>query len=446
MEWQRLGNLARAFELPDVKKRILFVFAMFGIYVAGAHIPLPGIDAAAMKNFFKSGGLLEFLDAFAGGSLRRFSIFALGIMPYINASIIFQLLTMAVPTLEELQKEGEYGRKKIAQWTRYTTVFLAMLQAYGLVTMLRGNGVFLPSVSPLYIPFVVLTLTAGTSFLMFLGEQITDKGIGNGVSLIIFVGIMTRMPTDIAQTISQWRIGEVGLGNVALLIIMFVGMCAFIVYIHQAQRKLPIQYAKRVKGMKVYGGTTSFLPLKVNAAGVIPIIFAVSVALFPATIARFVLSPGVVKWLAGLPLLSEKGVYAAVWDIEQFTQPGANALATGFYFALVILFTYFYTAAVFNPEQMADNLKKNGGFIPGIRPGKPTKDYLDRIMYRITLVGAIFLGIVAVIQYYVGPITGVHTFTLVGGTSLLIVVGVALDTMQQVEAHLLMRHYEGFIK
>ncbi|MGD8237379.1 MAG: preprotein translocase subunit SecY [Armatimonadota bacterium] len=445
MQWQRLRNLARAFELPDVKRRILFLFAMFAVYVAGAHVPLPGIDREKLADFFQAGGLLEFLDAFAGGSLKRFSIFALGIMPYINASIIFQLLTMAIPSLEQMQREeGEYGRRKIAQWTRYLTVGLALLQGFGLVSMLRSTGAFVAE--PIFVPMVVLTLTAGTSFLMWLGEQITDKGIGQGVSLIIFVGIMTRMPTDIAQTISQWRVGEVGFFNVFFLAAVFVGMVAFIVYIHQAQRKIPVQYAKRVKGMKVYGGSTSFLPLKVNQAGVIPIIFAVSVALFPATIARFIFTPTVVESLGGLPFLSSEGVQAAIFNIQQWTTPGDNWTATGFYFLLVILFTYFYTAATFNPEQIADNMRKSGGFIPGIRPGKPTKDYLDQIMYRITLVGALFLGVVAVSQYYIGPITGVRTFNLVGGTSLLIVVGVALDTMLQVEAHLLMRHYEGFIK
>jgi len=446
MEWQRLSNLASAFELPDVKKRILFVFAMFGVYVLGAHIPLPAIDKEAMANFFR-GGLLDIWDAFAGGSLRRFSIFALGIMPYINASIIFQLLTMAVPSLEELQKEGEYGRRKIAQWTRYLTVALAMLQGYGLVTMLRTGAVFTGSAAVMH--FVVLTLTAGTCFLMWLGEQITDKGIGQGVSLVIFVGIMTRMPTDVAQTIALWRAGEINFFNVAFLAAVFVGTVAFIVYVHQAQRKIPVQYAKRVKGTKWYGGGSSFLPLKVNQAGVIPIIFAVSVSLFPATISQFVLNQKVVGWFASLPFFgqgSEDAIYGVAADILRLTEPGRSLVASIFYFVLVILFTYFYTAATFNPEQIADNMRKNGGFIPGIRPGRPTREYLDKIMYRITLAGAVYLGIIAVLQYYVGAITGVQTFTLVGGTSLLIVVGVALDTMQQVEAHLLMRHYEGFIK
>jgi preprotein translocase subunit SecY len=445
MQWQRLRNLARAFELPDLRKRILFLFAMFAVYVAGAHVPLPGIDRAALDDFFSGGGLLDFLDTFAGGSLKRFSIFALGIMPYINASIIFQLLTMAIPSLEQMQREeGEYGRRKIAQWTRYLTVGLAILQGFGLVSMLRSKGVF---VAPgYYMPMVVLTLAAGTSFLMWLGEQITEKGIGQGVSLIIFVGIMTAMPSDVADTIMQWRAGTLGFFNVFSLMAVFVGMVAFIVYIHQAQRKIPVQYAKRVKGMKVYGGSTSFLPLKVNQAGVIPIIFAVSVALFPATIANFVFTESVVETIARIPGLTVGGVHAAIFNIQQWTSPGANLTATGFYFLLVILFTYFYTAATFNPEQIADNMRKSGGFIPGIRPGKPTKDYLDQIMYRITLVGALFLGIIAVSQYYVGDLTGVSTFNLVGGTSLLIVVGVALDTMLQVEAHLLMRHYEGFIK
>ena len=443
MEWQRLSNLASAFELPDVKRRILFVFAMFAVYALGAHIPLPGIDQGKMFNIFGGSNLLNILDAFAGGSLRRFSIFALGIMPYINASIIFQLLTMAIPSLEEMQKEGEYGRRKIAQWTRYLTVALAMLQGAGLVTMLRGQGAFIGSSA--YVPFVVLTLTAGTCFLMFLGEQITEKGIGQGVSLIIFVGIMTHMPTDVAQTISQWRTGQVTFFNIAFLTLIFIGTVALIVYVNQAQRKIPVQYAKRVKGTRWYGGGSSFLPLKVNQAGVIPIIFAVSVALFPATIAQFVLSPRVVETL-GHVFGSPDAVQSVVYDITRITSPGETPLASVFYFLLVIVFTYFYTAATFNPEQIADNMRKNGGFIPGIRPGRPTKRYLDTVMYRITLAGAIFLGVIAILQYYVGPLTGVQTFTLVGGTSLLIVVGVALDTMQQVEAHLLMRHYEGFIK
>ncbi len=443
MEWQRLSNLASAFELPDVKRRIFFVFAMFAVYVLGAHIPLPGIDQEKMFGIFGGGGLLEFLDVFAGGSLRRFSIFALGIMPYINASIIFQLLTMAIPSLEEMQKEGEYGRRKIAQWTRYLTVGLAMLQGSGLVTMLRSQGAFVGS--GVHVPFVVLTLTAGTCFLMFLGEQITEKGIGQGVSLIIFVGIMTRMPTDLAQTISQWRTGEVSFFNIAFLGAIFVGTVAFIVYVHQAQRKIPVQYAKRVKGTRWYGGGSSFLPLKVNQAGVIPIIFAVSVALFPATIAQFVLNERVVGMLSHV-FGNPDAVSSAVYDIVNVTSPGQSLIASGFYFLLVIVFTYFYTAATFNPEQISDNMRKNGGFIPGIRPGRPTRRYLDTVMYRITLAGAIFLGVIAILQYYVGDITGVATFTLVGGTSLLIVVGVALDTMQQVEAHLLMRHYEGFIK
>jgi preprotein translocase subunit SecY len=440
---ERLASLAQAFRLPDVRRRIMFVMYMIAVYVVCAHVPLPGIDKEAMARLFKGGfGLGDILDTFAGGSLKRFSVLALGIMPYINASIIFQLLVMAIPQLEELQKEGEYGQKKINAWTKYLTTALALLQAVGMVGYFKSGGAFIGDAWILV--FDVIMMSAGTAFLMWLGDMITERGVGQGVSLIIFAGIMTRMPQDIAQTLVMWQSGQIGIANIALLVLIFVATIYGIVKVQQAQRKIPVQYAKRVKGNKVYGGQSSFLPLRVNQAGVIPIIFAISIALFPATVAQFFRAPSVVGGFGRLGI-SEDALNNALFAIIEFTTPGRNGFASGLYFVLVILFTYFYTAVTFNPEQIAENLQKNGGAIPGIRPGERTRDYLDKILYRITLAGALFLGVIAVMQYYVGDITKVTTFGLVGGTSLLIVVGVALDTMQQVEAQLLMRHYKGFL-
>jgi preprotein translocase subunit SecY len=440
---ERLASLAQAFRLPDVRRRIMFVMYMIAVYVVCAHVPLPGIDKEAMARLFKGGfGLGDILDTFAGGSLKRFSVLALGIMPYINASIIFQLLVMAIPQLEALQKEGEYGQKKINAWTKYLTTALALLQAVGMVGYFRSGGAFVGDTWILV--FDVLMMSAGTAFLMWLGDMITERGVGQGISLIIFAGIMTRMPQDIAQTMVMWQSGQIGIANIALLVMIFVATIYGIVKVQQAQRKIPVQYAKRVKGNKVYGGQSSFLPLRVNQAGVIPIIFAISIALFPATVAQFFRAPNVVSGFGRLGI-SEDALNNALFAIIEFTTPGRNGFASGLYFVLVILFTYFYTAVTFNPEQIAENLQKNGGAIPGIRPGERTRDYLDKILYRITLAGALFLGVIAVMQYYVGDITKVTTFGLVGGTSLLIVVGVALDTMQQVEAQLLMRHYKGFL-
>lgn len=441
---ERLANLAQAIRLPDVRRRLIFVMLMFAVYVACAHVPLPGIDKEALENFFRGAGfgLTGMLDKFAGGSLRRFSVLALGIMPYINASIIFQLLGIAVPAIEELQKEGEYGRKKIAQWTKYLTVVLAIMQAGGVIAMFAGKGAF---VGGTFIKlFDILMLTTGTMFLYWLGEQITDKGIGQGISLLIFVGIMTSMPEDIALTIQLWKGGQIQILNILFLTAIFLGTVYLVVMVQQAQRKIPIQYAKRVRGHRVYGGTSSFLPLRVNAAGVIPIIFAVSILMFPTTIVQFLRSEKIVSAIAstGIP---EDSIWKAFVYIQQWSEPGQSVVASILYFILVIIFTYFYTTVTFNPEQIAEDLQKNGGSVPGIRPGQATRDYLDRILYRITLAGAVFLGFIAVIQYYVGPLTKVTTFGLVGGTSLLIVVGVALDTMQQIEAQLLMREYKGFL-
>ena len=430
-----LASLAAAFKLPDLRRRILFVLGMFAVFVVGLHIPVSAIDAKAMENL-ASKGVLNLFDVFSGGAFRRFSIFAMSITPYINASIIFQLLGIAVPRIAEIAKEGETGRRKLSQWTRYLTVALAMVQAGGLCMVLAGAGVV--EARGFQLVPVILTLTAGTAFLMWMGEQITDKGIGNGVSLVIFAGIMVRIPVEVGATWTGAINHLPGFGpvNIGLLLAIWVGTIAAIIYMQQGQRRIPIQHAKRVVGNRVYGGTSTHLPIRVNTAGVIPIIFAISVALFPATLAQFA---------SQMPALS------AVWKermtyLAGFMNPGQSAVASAGYFLLVVFFTYFYTAVTFNVPDVADNLKKGGAFIPGIRPGRPTATYLDRVLTRITLAGAIFLGIIALMSYYVPSITGVTSFSIVGGTSLLILVGVALETMQQIEAHLVMRQYEGFIR
>ena len=425
-----LASIIAAFKLPDLRKRILFVFGMFAVFVVGLHIPVPGIDREAMARLVEQGALLGLMDVFSGGALRKFTIFAMGIAPYINASIIMQLLTVAIPSLEALAKEGEHGRKKISQYTRYLTVVLAAAQAFGTNTILQRYGVL--EATPFLKVQIIITLTAGTAFLMWVGEQITDKGIGNGVSIVIFTGIVASLPYQMQQTVSFAVAGAIKAHNLLLAALLFLGTIVGIVAIQQAQRKIPIQHVKRVVGTKIYGGTTSFLPLRVNSAGVIPIIFAISIQLFPLTIAQFI--------------GTGSGFRQVVKDIADACQPGRSVWAALIYAAFIIFFTYFYTAVTFNVPEVADNLKKYGSFIPGIRPGKPTLEYLDRVMSRITLAGAIFLALIALMQYWAPYITKVETFSLVGGTSLLIVVGVALETMQAVEAHLLMRHYEGFIK
>lgn len=431
-----LASLLAAFRLPDLRKRIIFVFIMFFVYVIGLHIPIPGIDRQAMANLVGKVGALGFLDMFTGGAFKRFTIFAMGITPYINASIIMQLLTIAIPELEKLAKEGETGRKKISQYTRYLTGILAFIQAIGMDVMLKSMHAF--DVKGVNQPFmffqIAITLTAGTAFLMWMGEQITDQGIGNGVSMVIFCGIMVSLPVQITKVVELYRGGSTGLPNIVALIIIFILTVAGIVAITQAQRKIPIQHVKRVVGNKVYGGQSSFLPLRVNAAGVIPIIFAMSILFFPQTIASF----AQLTWLKNF----------TDWLNPQSDVSRHVIVASAVYAVLIIFFTYFYTAVTFNVPDVADNLKKWGSFIPGIRPGKPTEQYLDKVMTRITLAGSVFLAIIALLQYWVPSITGIsrNAFSLVGGTSLLIVVGVALETMQAIEAQLLMRHYEGFIK
>ncbi|MCE5314800.1 MAG: preprotein translocase subunit SecY [Armatimonadota bacterium] len=430
-----LASLMAAFRVPDLKKRITFLFGMFAVYVIGLHISVPGVDTVILSEKL-SGGLFDILNAFTGGAFKKYTIFAMGIMPYINASIIMQLLTIAIPQLEELQKEGAAGQKKIKLWTRWLTGVLALFQAFGTTTWLRAMGAIQSPGGMLdpVIWWIAITLAAGTAFLMWMGEQITDKGIGNGVSIVIFAGIIAYLPSQVFSTLGV-VITNNSWFSLALLVVLFVATVAFMIAVTQAQRKIPIQHVKRVVGNKMYGGQSSFLPLKVNSAGVIPIIFAVSIQYFPMTIVNIFTHGEPQGWF---------------WEhMQAFATniaPGATWWGSLFYALMIIGFTYFYTAVTFNVKDVSDNLKKWGSFIPGIRPGKPTQDYLDKIMTRITLSGAIFLAIIALLQYYVPAFTGIQTFSLVGGTSLLIVVGVALETMQAIESHLLMRHYEGFIK
>ncbi len=420
-----LETFRNLFKIPDLKKRLLFTLGMIVVVRLGSHLPLPGVDKEAMANLFAQGGILGFFDLFAGGALSRFSIFALGIMPYINASIIMNLLTAVVPTLEQWAKEGEEGRAKITKITRYATVFLAIIQAFGISVWLQNMGVLM--ISGFGFRFLLLiTLTAGTCFLMWLGEQITDFGIGNGISIIIFGGIIARIPSQIVQTFKLLQVGEIGIIPLLSLLLISVVVIGGVIAIQKGQRRIPVQYAKRVIGRRMYGGQGTHIPLRVNQAGVIPIIFASAILLFPATIAQFFQNLAFMK------------------SMSEALSPG-QPLYLILYAVLIVVFTYFYTAITFNPANMADNMKKYGGFIPGIRPGKNTTVYIDYIMTRITLSGALFLAVIAILPNILIKITGITTFYF-GGTSLLIMVGVALETVQQIESHMLMRHYEGFIK
>ncbi len=420
-----LETLRNLFKIPDLKKRLLFTLGMLVVVRLGSHLPLPGVNKEALTNLFAQGGILGFFDLFAGGALSRFSVFALGIMPYINASIIMQLLTAVIPTLEQWAKEGEDGRDKITKITRYFTVFLAIVQAFGISVWLQNMGVLM--ISGFSFRFLLLiTLTAGTCFLMWLGEQITDFGIGNGISIIIFAGIVAQIPSELAQTIKLLQVGEISIISLLSLIIIGIIVVGGVIAIQQGQRRIPVQYAKRVIGRKMYGGQSTHIPLRVNQAGVIPIIFASAFLLFPATIAQFFQNITFMKSMAAA-LSPGQPLYLVLYSI------------------LIILSTFFYSAITFNPINLADNMKKYGGFIPGIRPGKNTSVFIDHIMTRITLSGAIFLTIIAILPNILIKITGITTFYF-GGTSILIMVGVALETVQQIESHLLMRHYEGFIK
>lgn len=423
--------LVRALSIPELKRRIQYVLGMFLVFAIGAHIPVPGIDHAKLEQVMGRGGgnLLGLVDVFSGGALRRMSIFAMGIAPYINASIIMQMMTIAIPQLDALSKEGESGRKQIAKITRNLTVVLAAVQAFGMTMLFSrtGAGLSIPQRME-----IIVTLTAGSSLLLWLGEQVTQKGVGNGVSLVIFAGILLSLPFQSRLIIEQVRSGTVPWFNLVILIAAFVLTIYAIVYITQGTRRIPIHHTKRIVGMRQTQAGAAFLPIKVNTAGVIPIIFAISLMLFPATLINNL--PGDTGFVA---LLKE-------WTMK--LNPSANVGSMLIYALLVIVFTYFYTAIVLNVQDMADNLKKYGNYIPGIRPGKPTYEFLERVVSRITLAGAIFLALVAVAQYIVPSWTGFQSFNLIGGTSLLIVVGVAIETMQAIEAQLLMRNYEGFIK
>ena len=414
-----LSNIAK---ITELRQKVVFTLAMFIVFRAGTHIPVPGVNAAMIEQLFTSGNLFGLLDMFSGGALSKFSIFAMSITPYINASIILQLLQVVVPTLERWHKEGEEGRKKINKLTRYGTVVLGFIQAIGMAIGLRV-AINDPSVGSILM--IAITLTAGTVFLMWIGEQITAKGIGNGISLIIFAGIVSRLPDGMAVIFNYLRAGTISVLSVILFVVLAIVMIVFVVAITQGIRKVPVQYAKRVVGRKMYGGHTSYIPLKVNQAGVIPIIFASSVLMFPVTIAQFVDVPWV-KTVAGW----------FAWG---------TPLQTTLYLLMIVFFTYFYTAVSMNIGEMSDNIKKYGGFIPGLRPGKPTTDYLDKIMSRITMAGAVFLALVAVMPNLIVWTTSIEGVYF-GGTALLIVVGVALDTMKKIESLILMRHYQGFMK
>ncbi len=423
-----IGNI---FKIPELKKRILYTLALLSVYRIGVHIPTPGIDTAALASFFEraKGTLLAMFDMFSGGALERLSVFALGIMPYISASIIFQLLTVVIPHLERLSKEGEQGRKKITQYTRYATVFLSIIQGFGIAVGLESMSS--PGGAPVVISpgwafrfMTVITLTAGTAFIMWLGEQITERGIGNGISLIIFSGIVARMPNAVGNTFRLLSTGEINIFLVLILLILMVAVVGAIIFMEQGQRRIPVQYAKRVVGRRMYGGQSTHLPLKINTSGVIPPIFASSIIMFPATIASFIKIP----WMQ---------------SVANAMMPGSliyELLFVGFIF----FFCYFYTAVTFNPVDVAENMKKHGGFIPGIRPGKRTAEHIDRVLTRITLGGATYVSAVCVL-----PSVLISKFNVpfyFGGTALLIVVGVALDTIAQIESHMLARHYEGFLK
>jgi len=450
------------FAIPDLRKRVLFTLALLAVYRLGSYVPTPGVDPIALQEFFTamSGGVVGFLNLFSGGALERLSIFALGIMPYISASIILQLLTVVWPYLERLSKEGELGRRKINQYTRYGTILLSIVQSMGVAFWLRSQAA--PGGAPLVPASVqdslwgigfplmtVITLTTGTTFIMWLGEQISERGIGNGISLIIFAGIVVNLPGASWGLVQDVRTGERNLFAILLLVIFMIAVVAFVVFMERAQRRIPVQYAKRVVGRKVYGGSNTYLPLRVNTAGVIPVIFASSILVLPQTLAQMIKAP--------------------------WTEAIARQISWGepiyylFSVAGIIFFAFFYTSIVFNPVDTADNMRKYGGFIPGIRPGRKTSEYIDRVLTRITTVGSLYLAAVSVLPEFL--ITGVHVAQLpfgvgaaldawlpvwfteglgfqfyFGGTSLLIVVGVAMDTVQQIESQLVMRHYDGFMK
>jgi preprotein translocase subunit SecY len=423
-----IKTVQAAWGIPDMRKKMIFTLLMLAVFRIGSNIPVPGIDRAVLDQVFDGGtGLLALFDLFSGGAFSNFTIFALSITPYITASIIFQLLTIAVPSLERLAKEGQEGKKKIAQYTRYLTVALAFVQAIGLAIGLFRQALI--STDFFSVGVIVLTLSAGTAFLMWLGEQINESGIGNGISLIIFGGIIARVPSAIHENSIRFLDGEIGIITVLIFLIFALAVIVGIILVQQGQRRIPVQYAKRVVGRKMYGGQSTHIPLKVNQAGVIPVIFALSLLQFPLTITYFMPETGFSAWVTK-------------W-LSPYGDPGVWFYAV-FNIILIMFFTYFYTAVTFNPAEVAGNMKNNGGFIPGIRPGKPTVEYLNKVMTRITFVSAVFLAAVSTLPTLIDQWTPLNVGF--GGTSLLIAVGVALDTMRQLENQMVMRNYEGFLK
>jgi preprotein translocase subunit SecY len=423
-----LSSFQNIFKIQELKNRIFFTLALLAVYRIGAHIPTPGINGEELSKFLaeRGGALMGFFDMFSGGALSRVTIFALGIMPYISASIILQLLTVVIPAIGRLAKEGETGRKKIVRYTRYGTVIISAIQSFGIAAGLEGmaGGAFIQNPGWSFRLMTMITLTSGTAFIMWLGEQITERGIGNGISLIIFAGIVARFPNAVISTARLAQAGELSILFVIALIVMMVAIIGAIIYVERSQRKIPVQYAKRVVGRKVYGGQSTHLPLKINTSGVIPPIFASSIIMFPATVAGFIAVP----W---------------VQAIAKQLAPG-RVLHSVLYVGLIIFFAYFYTAIIFNPVDIADNLKKYGGYIPGIRPGQKTSEYIYRVLSRLTFAGGIYLSVVCIIPEIL--ITKFHVPFYFGGTSILITVGVALDTISQIETHLITRSYEGFLK
>ncbi len=450
-----IDGLRNMFAIPELRNRILYTFGLLSVFRVGANIPTPGVNSSAVLELFESlqGTFFGFVNLFSGGALSQMTIFALGIMPYISSSIILQLLTVVVPYLERLQKEGDLGRKKITTYTRYGTILLSMIQGTAISIFLESNS------SPSGIPFVdspgwgfrlmtILTLTTGTAFLMWLGEQITERGIGNGISLIIFGGIAVNLPIALIQTYQQLAAGSMNILTLAVLVIVMVAVTAFVVLMESAQRRIPVQYAKRVVGRKLYGGQSTHLPIRINTGGVIPVIFASSIIMFPQTITQFIDHP----WADAVS--AQLGMGMPLYNL--------------IYIGGIIFFCYFYTAIIFNPQDVADNMRKYGGFIPGIRPGHRTATYIDDVLTRLTLVGSVYLASVAILPQFlisgfkvepipiVGPVIdtwlplwvteGLGVTFFFGGTSLLILVGVAMDTVRQIESQLVMRHYEGFIK
>lgn len=416
------------FKITELKNRILFTLALLAVYRIGCHVPTPGINGNELSKFLaqKGGAVMGFFDMFSGGALSKVTIFALGIMPYISASIIMQLLTVVIPAVGKLAKEGEEGHKIITKYTRYGTILISAIQSFGIAVGLEGmsQGAFVINPGWSFRLTTMITLTSGTAFIMWLGEQITERGIGNGISLIIFAAIVARFPSAVVSTVRLLQAGELSILFLIFLFVLMVAVIGAIIYMEKGQRKIPVQYAKRVVGRKVYGGQSTHLPLKINTAGVIPPIFASSIIMFPATVAGFIAIP----W---------------VQSLARHMSPGTVSY-TILYVSMIFFFSYFYTAIVFNPVDIADNLKKYGGYVPGIRPGQKTSEYLYRVLSRLTFVGSIYLAIVCVIPEILITKFGVPFYF--GGTSLLIAVGVALDTVSQIESHLVTRSYEGFLK